>query len=301
MSDLRIGIIGLDTSHASRFREILNDPLHPYHVPGGRIVKAFPGGTEAFHLSASRVPQFAGEYAGNGIELTSSIDDLADCDAFCILSAVGDQHLEQFKAVAKFGKRVFIDKPLACSYRAAQEIVRIADEYNIAVTTASSFRFAHGIDDILQSEDQQIISCQVFGKMDMFDDYRDYFWYTVHGCDILYRMMGRGCKAVQVISGEPADLLVGHWQDGRLGTVLAKRGGRWGFGCAVLTDNGYRHGQAINEPPSYALMIRKLLDFFAGGNPPADIQESLEVMAFLEAASQSRAAGGKLIETASLQ
>ena len=298
MSDLRIGIIGLDISHASRFREILNDPAHPHYVPGGRIVKAFPGGTEAFHLSASRVPQFSQEYSEAGIELTDSIESMADCDAFCILSSVGDQHLEQFKAVAKFGKRVFIDKPLACSYKDALEIARTAEAYNVKVTTTSSFRFARGIDDILLPEDQQIIGCQVFGKMDMFDDYRDYFWYGVHGCDILYRMMGTGCKAVQAITGEPADMLVGHWDDGRLGTVLAKRGGRWGFGCAVLTDNGYRHGQAVNDPPSYALMIRKLLDFFAGGEVPVNLQESLEIMAFLEAASQSRAAGGKVVEIA---
>lgn len=300
MSDLRIGIIGLDISHASRFREILNDPSNPHHVPGGRIVKAYPGGTDTFHLSASRVPQFSQEYAENNIELTDSIENMTDCDAFCILSSVGDQHLEQFKAVAKFGKRVFIDKPLACSYKDALAIARIAREYNTAVTTTSSFRFAHGIDDILQSEDQTILNCQVFGKMDMFEDYRDYFWYGVHGCDILYRMMGTGCKAVHAITGEPSDLLVGHWHDGRLGTILTKRGGRWGFGCAVLTDSGYRHGQAENDPPSYALLIRKLLDFFAGGEAPVDIQESLEIMAFLEAASRSRTEGGKLIEIASV-
>ena len=34
--DLRIGMIGLDTSHATAFAELLNDPASRNHVAGGR-------------------------------------------------------------------------------------------------------------------------------------------------------------------------------------------------------------------------------------------------------------------------
>ena len=52
---MKIGIIGTDTSHSIAFTELLNDPNHRYHVKGGEIVVAYPGGSPDFELSASRV------------------------------------------------------------------------------------------------------------------------------------------------------------------------------------------------------------------------------------------------------
>ena len=301
MNELKLAVVGLDISHVSRFRELLNEPEFPYHLEGAKIVKAFPGGTEAFHLSASRVPEFSREYEAAGIALADSIEELTDCDGYCLMSSVGDQHLEQFRALARFGKPVFIDKPLACSYRDALAIAALAREAEVPVCSTSSFRFAAGIDDLLTADDTEILGCQVFGRMELFDDYRDYFWYGVHGADILYRIMGTGCVAVKAVRGEPADLLVGRWRDGRLGTILAKRGGRWGFGCAVLTNADYRMGLAAKTPPSYRMLMEKLLRFFRTGESPVPLDETLEIMAFLEAASRSRAEGGKEVGFASFQ
>ena len=44
-ADLRIGMIGLDTSHATAFTEILNNPAAKDHVAGARVVAAFKGGS----------------------------------------------------------------------------------------------------------------------------------------------------------------------------------------------------------------------------------------------------------------
>ena len=41
-ADLRVGMIGVDTSHAQEFTARLNDPANPSYVPGARIVAAFP-------------------------------------------------------------------------------------------------------------------------------------------------------------------------------------------------------------------------------------------------------------------
>src|SRR5579862_5919147 len=58
---LRLGIIGTDTSHATEFTKILNDESSPDHVPGGRVVAAFKGGSPDIESSASRVDQYADE------------------------------------------------------------------------------------------------------------------------------------------------------------------------------------------------------------------------------------------------
>ena len=44
-AELRIGIIGCDTSHVTAFTELLNNPNAKGHVPGGKVVAAFKGGS----------------------------------------------------------------------------------------------------------------------------------------------------------------------------------------------------------------------------------------------------------------
>ena len=99
MSELKVGMIGLDTSHVSAFVKLLNNPTNEFHVPGVRIVKAFPGGSSKFSLSANRVEGFTKELKEAGIEIVDSIEALAGLDAYFLESVDGDQHLEQFKVL----------------------------------------------------------------------------------------------------------------------------------------------------------------------------------------------------------
>ena len=45
MSEMKIGMVGLDTSHVTGFADCFNLPEHRFHLPGARIAKAFPGGS----------------------------------------------------------------------------------------------------------------------------------------------------------------------------------------------------------------------------------------------------------------
>ena len=47
-SDLKIGLVGLDTSHCVAFTKCLKDPNNPEHVKGGKVVWAFPAGSPDF-------------------------------------------------------------------------------------------------------------------------------------------------------------------------------------------------------------------------------------------------------------
>ncbi len=43
-ANLRIGMIGLDTSHVDAFTSVFNDPECEYHIPDAPVVMAYPGG-----------------------------------------------------------------------------------------------------------------------------------------------------------------------------------------------------------------------------------------------------------------
>ncbi|MBM3871960.1 MAG: gfo/Idh/MocA family oxidoreductase, partial [Verrucomicrobia bacterium] len=57
-AELRIGMIGLDTSHVPAFTDLLNNPQNKAHVPGAKVVAAFKGGSPDIASSRDRVEGF---------------------------------------------------------------------------------------------------------------------------------------------------------------------------------------------------------------------------------------------------
>src|SRR5688500_17036795 len=60
-AELKLGIIGLDTSHVTAFTKILNDSKAPNHVQGGKVVAAFKSSSADIPSSANRVEQYTAQ------------------------------------------------------------------------------------------------------------------------------------------------------------------------------------------------------------------------------------------------
>src|SRR6185369_8687835 len=127
-ADIRIGIIGTDTSHVPAFTKLLNgDASDPLHIAGARVVAAYKGGSPDVPDSANRVENFAKEIAEKyGVEIVPDIKTLlSKVDAVLIESVDARPHLEQAKPVIAAKKPFFVDKPLSSTYEDAKEIVRL--------------------------------------------------------------------------------------------------------------------------------------------------------------------------------
>lgn len=294
--ELRVGIVGLDTSHVVAFTRLLNDRADPFYLPGARVVGAYPGGSAMFSLSRDRVQGFTEELQGrHGVRMYDQIAALAvDVDAILLESVDGRQHLEQFRQLA-MGKPVYVDKPLATSPAEARAIVETAEQTGTPLMSGSSLRYAAGIAGLLGPGDQ-VQSCEAFGPAPILTDYPGLFWYGIHSAEILYTYMGPGCKTVRCISYAEADLIAGEWADGRLGLMRGTRFKANSFGCVVHTGSEARCGLAQSTPPYYYLLLEQVVRFFQTGVSPIDIQETLEIIAFLEAADRSKATGGQVVE-----
>ncbi|MBS1369121.1 MAG: gfo/Idh/MocA family oxidoreductase [Lentisphaeria bacterium] len=293
MKELQIGMVGLDTSHVTGLAGCFNDPENAFHIAGARIVKAFPGGSATFSLSRNRIGRFTAELSEKyGVGLVDSIGALGGMDAFLLESVDGAQHFEQFRILAEFGRPVYIDKPLACCYADAKRIFELAQEKRIPIMTASSMRYAAGVGDVLPPG-TAVAAAEGFGPLEFLPDYRDYFWYGIHTAELLYRYLGRGCMEVRTISHGGMELAVGLWEDGRVGQITGNHAGSRDFGVRLVTGTG--HVVSVQNPdiPYLYPMASAILEFFRSGISPIDPAESLEIIAFLEAASRSRAAGGK--------
>ena len=90
----------------------------------------------------------------------------------------------------------------------------------------------------------------------------------------------------------------GEWSDGRIGTVRGLRDGKSGYGQVAFGSEGMvittpESAAAIQKPRVgyYGLLVRTI-EFFKTGKPPVTPEETLESLAFMEAADMSKASGG---------
>jgi hypothetical protein len=272
----------------------LNDKNHEYHIPGAKVVGAYPGGTTAFSHSHTRVQGYTEQLRDQfGVQIYDSIPALVEnVDAILLESVDGRQHLEQFKQMA-VGKPVYLDKPFATSTADAIEIARIAKESGTPIMSCSSLRYAAGIADLAQ--DAKVVSCEAFGPAALLDDYPGLFWYGIHSAEMLFAFMGAGCQAVRCIAYPDVDVVIGEWQDGRIGILRGTRFEKGPFGCVVHTAQGAEVAVAGSRPPYYYKLLQEVVPFFQSGVSPIDIQETLDIVAFLEAADVSRAQGGAVV------
>lgn len=289
---MKIGMIGLDTSHCPAFADLLHNTQNPHHVPGGRIVAAFPGGSQALATSRDRVERFAAQMRDQfQVQILDSIEAVAEqVDAILLESVDGRQHRDQFARLAPFRKPVFIDKPLATSVSDAQAILELSRRSGAPVFSCSSIRYAMGVAELGAA--RRVLGCEAFGPAAVLADFPGLFWYGVHTAEVLFAKMGTGCREVVVRKTEVADAVIGTWADGRVGTMYGFRIPQLStFGCTVFTDGGVFQGTARSQPPYYALLLPKILHFFQTGESPIEPAETLEITAFLEAANQSRETG----------
>ena len=119
-----------------------------------------------------------------------------------------------------------------------------------------------------------------------------WIYYAVHAVEPLYALLGRGCREVRCVHSELGAVAVGVWEDGRLGIARASSEGLHDYGFAAWREKA-NEAATVDTARIYPALLARVRDFAATGNPPVDADESVEVIAFLEAANMSMAAGGE--------
>jgi len=288
-------MVGLDTSHVSAFSKLLHDASAPHHVPGARVVAAFPGGSPDFDVSINRVEKFTTELRDeHGVKIVDCISQLrGECDAILLESVDGRVHLEQFREVADWGLPVFIDKPLTASSAEARAIADLAAQHGTPVMTASAIRYAVPFTEALANEEAGAVTGgDFYGPMAFQDKLPGYFWYGIHFVEMLYATLGAGCVEVTAKREGAQDIALGRWADGRFGTVRGNRSGAHTFGGTIHRETKSTWFDVSASPkPYYASLLEKILPFFQTGKTPIPFEESVEVIRFLEAANESAETG----------
>lgn len=291
--DLRIGIVGTDTSHTVAFTQLLNDLKAKGHIGGAKIVAAFKGGSPDIESSSKRVDGYAKELQEKwGVRMAQSIPELCKLvDAVLLESVDGRSHLEQARQIIAAGKPLFIDKPLASTLEDAREIAKVAKAANVPWFSSSSLRYG-GVAELKAANLDGAIT---WGPGPLEEHHHlDLGWYAVHPIEMLYTLMGEGCEEVTRMATADADVVVGRWKGGRIGSVRAMRPYSKYGAIAFKKGPKAQTAEILDDPNGgYIPLVDEIVKFFNTRNPPVPNSETLEMFAFMDAAQRSKEAGGK--------
>jgi hypothetical protein len=290
-ADLKIGMIGLDTSHVVEFTRRLNDPADKEFIPGAHVVAAFKGGSRDIPSSWNRVDGFTKTLQEKyGVTLVDSIDALLpQVDVVMIENVDGRRHLEEAVPVIKAHKPLFVDKPVAGSLRDALQIYRLARENGVPIFSCSSLRYYPNLQQMKTAEIGELKGAFSCGPCELEPHHPDLFWYGIHSTEALYTIMGPGCESVVCTATANTHLVTGLWKDGKVGTLCGLRKGAAPYRMTVFGTK-----KVLDEPleGDYTPFLREVIKFFQTGIAPVPPGETLEIYAFMEAADESKRQGG---------
>lgn len=286
--DIPIGIIGLDTSHSIAFTEYINSQDN-----GFKVVAAYTTVSKDIASSYNRVEKFTQQMKESGIQIVESIEQLLEIVDCILLETVdGRLHLKQAEQVFKSGKPIFIDKPVAASLKEVVMIYDAAKKFNVTTFSTSGTRFMSQGQAVRNGSIGTVLGADAFSPISYEPSHSDLFWYGIHGVELLFTVMQKGCTRVKRVKTGKYDFVIGEWENGGVGTFRGIAQGEKGyggqaFGTTKLTDLGQWEG--------YDPMIDAVLQYFRTGEIPVDPSETLEIYAFMEAARVSSEQNGEWV------
>lgn len=288
----KIGVIGLDAIHAVAFTRIINEGEHQQD-DDFRVVAAYPFGSKTLQHRIARVPEYTKAMEALGVRIVQSINELIEQVDFILLTSNdGHVHLEQAIPVLEAKKRMFIDKPLAGNWNDSLAIYHKSKETGTPVFSSSALRFISGIQNIDKGRIGTVVGAHTFSPAQIEPSLPDMLWYGIHGIEMLFSVMGCGCETVMRTTNRDYDYLVGVWNDGRIGSFRGFRAGKSGFGGMIY---GEKDNVALGGFEGYKPLVYAILRFFRTGEPPVAMEETLEIIAFILAAEESKVQSGATI------
>lgn len=290
---LRLGLVDFDSSHSIEFTRRFNHVgLSPdLYVDGARVVAGWPGTSE---MAPHRIPGFREQVAAAGVQLVDAPEDLiGNVDAVLILSLCGSAHRERVRPFLEAGVPTYVDKPFACTIEDADAIVDLAEKHGTLLLHASALRYSS---DVLSLQ-ARIQRCgPLHGLVSYGPAKRDPFnpgllHYGIHALEVLYALMGPGCRSVTAAHVDGADVVTGQWSDGRLATLRGSRSGSTAYGVVTFCEQAVLR-QHISTYDSYTNCCRRMVEAFQQRQPLAPHNEIREVTRFALAALASEQAGG---------
>lgn len=298
---VKLGIVDCDTSHVLQFTMRCNhvDIDEEQWVDGARVVCAYPGTSVVTEQSV--IDERVEKLASWGVEIVENREDMiGKVDGVLIESNQGSQHLKHAELFMKAGLPCYIDKPFANSADDALAIARLAKENNVPFFSASSLRYAPEVV-AAKAELGRIFGVDAWSPASLHPASPGLAHYGIHGVEILFTLMGAGCEAVScAFNEEIGEVNTGMWADGRVGVMRGTRKGAHDYGFVAWGESEVRKS-GVDTAYIYRELVKQFVQMFQTGKAPIDVNETIEIVCFMDAALESSQKGGEWVKLKKLE
>lgn len=216
-----------------------------------------------------------------GVEATASIEELVEkSDYIIVLSPDNPEYHEELSRIPLMsGKPVYIDKTFSPNLLSGARMFELAEKYSTPMFSSSALRFAEELSGYPDSEvNPQSIEHIITLGPGSFGNY------SVHQFEMIVSLMGTGAKRIKSLSTEDSRLMVVEYNGGRRATLQQIQQAPFQVSLQLKDGNGIFIGQCSDIFPR---LINAMLDFFETGKSPVPKEETLEIMALIEAGSKA--------------
>ena len=295
-AETKVGVIGLDTSNSLEFTKLINVEKGP-ECEGFRVTAAYQWGSKDIISATNRYAKYVPQMQEMGVEIVPSIAELLKkVDVVLLETNDGREHFSQAKEVFASGKLVFIDKPLAHNLRDAIKIYELGKATGAKWFSSSALRYSDVAVKARAGEYGPIRGAALTSPSPLEEQgtHNFYTWYGIHGFEPLVAIMGMGVDKVSCFRNDTDDVINATWKDGRMGELRLMRKG-WIYSGYVLPEKPKDRKNPVvifGGYQGYQPLLKEILKFFRTGVVPVPNEETLEIMAFMEAAEMSAKRGG---------
>lgn len=205
-----------------------------------------------------------------GVTECGTLEEICKKSDFLIILSPSnpEKHLEYAKEVLKYGKRTYIDKTFAPSYKEAKEIFDIAERYNTEIFSSSALRYSSELSNIKNAKNLVITG----GGRSVQE-------YIVHQVEQLTVLFGVGAQSVRAEEQGEQKLFSVKYSDGKKATLI--------FAPALpfsLCYDGDVSGYCPITSAFFSGLIADIVGFFETGSCNPTKEQTLEIMKIREAA-----------------
>ena len=223
-----------------------------------------------------------------GITRCNSIEEVVEkSDCIVVMSPDNpERHWDLCQLPLRSGKPVYVDKTFALSKQIAKDLVAIGEESGTPFFSSSALRFADELAP-LSREGIVFINSRGPGNFDT---------YAIHQLEPMLMLMGSNVSRVMSVGSGKYESLVLQFADGR-SAVMSHYG--WNGGIDFEFTASYADGTNVKIPQmsnNFPNFMTALLDFFRTGETKAAHDETVAIMAVIEAGNRALKTPGEWVE-----